>query len=525
MSSIYIIAIGGTGAKCVEAVTHLAASGVFTNKPLRVLFVDPDEANGNLARARQTIEIYNQCYNLVSQGRQDTEQCPWMKNQIKLFNPDTWSPITTENKTLSSIFNYNNYQTSNEQEHPELGHPLRNIFDALYTLGERELTLDVGFRGRPAIGSAVMSQLNLTEETLTEEPWQKFLDQVKTDTQSTGTPEIFVYASAFGGTGASGFPTISRLIANKLEDEGFRDKVKLGGALLLPYFSFPSKEKSKQDNSDKSEKQEIYAQTENFLLNTASALRYYQVQAKGVFNTIYLLGNQQLSQVTKEFSLGRGNQKNDSHFLELYAALAVQHFSNHEPKERGEAVVISHHNEDRITWEDFPSDSKVKPKLINATRFAFAWLTDMNRALDKAREINFENFPKLAPWSIDFFRHSKGRAILPDFTEELEKRPVINRWCESYLEWLGKLHNTTEGSVQFQLFNRDVLTLHKGQISSQDKNFYRLIADENQNDLEDTVQLLKKNLHPKGIKTPNTGLIGLSRALYVKCGINGRSRS
>ena len=516
MSSIYIIAIGGTGAKCVEALVHLAAAGVLTNKPLRVVFVDPDEANGNLARARQTIEIYNQCYRLVRQGNQDTEQCPWMKTQVELFKPDTWSPLSTENRSLGSIFNYNSYQSRDD-----LGHPLRNIFDALYTAGERELNLDVGFRGRPAIGSAVMSQLDLKGETLAEEPWQKVLNRIETEVQS-GTPEIFVYGSAFGGTGASGFPTISRLIANKLEADGLRDQVKLGGALLLPYFSFPPRPQPRpQSNKDKTEEnggQEIYAQTENFILNTASALRYYQVQARGVFDRIYLLGNQQLLQVNQEFSLGRGSQKNDPHFLELYAALAAQHFSNDRPKEKGEAVVISRNKEDRITWADLPSASEVKPRLVNTARFAFAWLTDMNRALDKAKEIKFENFPRLAPWSIYFFRHPKGRGNLPNFNEELANRSAINSWCQSYLEWLGKLNGFTGEGIQIQLFNRDALMNNEGKLNKHDTNFHQLVIDDNQYNL-DTVQALKKDLSSRDVKQPNTGLVGLARALYVKCGI------
>ena len=515
MSSIYVIAIGGTGAKCVEALVHLASAGILPNKILRVLFVDPDEANGNLVRARQAIEIYNQCYRLISQGREDTEQCPWMKTQIELFKPDTWSPLNTENMTLSSIFNYHDYQTKDD-----LGHPLRNIFDVLYNANERDLKLNQGFRGRPAIGSAVMCQLALNGEKL-EEPWQEFLNQVETDIIS-GTPEIFIYGSAFGGTGASGFPIISRLIANRLEGDGYRNRVKLGGALLLPYFSFPLKEKNKKTKPGRSGEQEIYVQTENFILNTASALHYYQVQAPEVFDTIYILGNKQLSQVNQKFRPGRRNQKNDPHFLELYAALAAQHFSTHNPKERGEVVVISRYAEDKITWEDLPIDSDVKPRLVNTARFAFAWLTDMNRVLIKARTINFENFPKLAPWSIYFFRHSKGRADLPDFTQELANMPVINRWCQSYLEWLGKLHRSTGEGIHIQLFNLDALMNSDGKLNSKDTNFHRLVIDGIHYNLDDTVQALKKNLSFRDVKPPNRGLVGLARALYVKCKINRR---
>ena len=44
----YAIGIGGTGAKCLESLIHLAAAGMMPdNSDLYILFVDPDEANGS----------------------------------------------------------------------------------------------------------------------------------------------------------------------------------------------------------------------------------------------------------------------------------------------------------------------------------------------------------------------------------------------------------------------------------------------------------------------------------------------
>jgi hypothetical protein len=50
---------------------------------------------------------------------------------------------------------------------------------------------------------------------------------------------VFLVASIFGGTGAAAFPTVARLLRAEIEQRGLGDQVKLGGALLLPYFSFP----------------------------------------------------------------------------------------------------------------------------------------------------------------------------------------------------------------------------------------------------------------------------------------------
>ena len=155
--AFYLIGIGGTGAKCVEAIVQVAAVGLFIEEPIRVLFVDSDVTNGNLNRAINSLRIYQSCYGLLGDSLlwDEKQQYPWMKTRIKSFSPYVWSPFgnTVVNRNLSSFFNYNNFKENN----PALG----NFFDVLYTKDEREVPLDVGFRGRPAIGSAIMSQVNL----------------------------------------------------------------------------------------------------------------------------------------------------------------------------------------------------------------------------------------------------------------------------------------------------------------------------------------------------------------------------
>ena len=55
----YAIGIGGTGAKCLESLIHLAAAGMMPdNDDLYILFVDPDNANGSLDRANTTLNHY-----------------------------------------------------------------------------------------------------------------------------------------------------------------------------------------------------------------------------------------------------------------------------------------------------------------------------------------------------------------------------------------------------------------------------------------------------------------------------------
>jgi len=225
--SLYVIGIGGTGAKCLEAIIQIASVGLFSNEPIRMLFVDADETNGNLERAKGTLSIFQQCYGFLKSPQKDSN---WMQTPIESYQPDVWSPFGTMslNKNLGSFFGYNNLI----QNHETLGH----LFDILYTKEEREANLDVGFRGRPAIGSGIMSRLDL--DRLQEDPWASLVTQIKADQGRGSTSKIFLCGSIFGGTGASGLPTLGRLIHNKLVKEKIRSNVQIACLFVLPYFQF-----------------------------------------------------------------------------------------------------------------------------------------------------------------------------------------------------------------------------------------------------------------------------------------------
>ena len=58
---IYLIAAGGSGAKVAEALIHLCGVG-FGPDSLRILSVDTDDNNGNLARLTSTHTAYLGCH-------------------------------------------------------------------------------------------------------------------------------------------------------------------------------------------------------------------------------------------------------------------------------------------------------------------------------------------------------------------------------------------------------------------------------------------------------------------------------
>lgn len=502
--TLYVIGIGGTGAKCIEAIIQLASVGLFDEQPLRILFVDADETNGNLERARISLNTYQKCHQLLLGEKQ---QCPWMKTPIESLG--LWSPFGNQstNKNLDSFFNYN----SLKQNYQALG----NLFEVLYTKEERDATLDVGFRGRPAIGSAIMSQVD--GDSLEQEPWGTMLNQIQADVGSGKSAQIFLCGSIFGGTGASGLPTIGRILANKLRTLHVRDRVKIGCLFVLPYFGFSPSQNENYDG--------VYARSELFLLNTEAALRYYVTQAQQTFDIVYLLGNQNFSQVN--FSIGKNTQRNAPHFIELYAGLAARQFLLNTPSERGTVVLMSRKQAGRLTWGDIPEQSEVKPKLVNATRFAYAWLANIAPELANAKKMGVDIFQKGAPWFTKFFRPrqglmgnmftSKGEE-LPDFNDlkEEEVIKVVTNWCKDFLRWMYELHQGEGDNIE--LFRSSAFANLEGQLKEEDlPNLVISDSRDKGKQSQDTVQQLKIRLDPKDVSLPNQGTAGLAKTLYILC--------
>ena len=494
--TIYIIGIGGTGAKCVEALTKLASVGLFPEQPIKTLFIDADETNGNLERARSSLNIYGKCYQLVSGG--DKQECPWMKTKVESFN--LWSPFTglNLNKELKSFFNYNTMK----QNQPALG----NLFDVLYTKDEQEVSLDVGFRGRPAIGAAVMSQVDL--EKLDKEPWGTFIKSIQADVSAGKAAKVFLCGSIFGGTGASGLPTIARLITNKLKRLNIKERIKIGCLFLLPYFGFATPPGENPDG--------VYARSEQFLLNTEAALRYYVTQAQETFDTVYLLGNENLSRV--EFSIGKNSQRNDAHFLEVYAALAACHFLRHTPSLEDKVVLIGRDHIGRLTWNDMPEQAKVKTALVNGARFAYIWLAEIMPELTEFMKRKNDR-AVLAPWLLKFFPSSNRRgndAVQLSDVQQQEATKIISNWCQDYLSWLYDLHQC-EGE-QIQLFVSSIFKNPEDKLKQE--QLAELVFENNldsRGKARDTIQNLKRNLQSSRKDAANVGVVGLARSLYTLC--------
>ena len=77
MDKLFLIAIGGTGMRCLESFVHLCAAGLFDNHTIEILTLDTDQNNGNKDRVESLIDLYNKVKtndtsNIGGEQRNDT---------------------------------------------------------------------------------------------------------------------------------------------------------------------------------------------------------------------------------------------------------------------------------------------------------------------------------------------------------------------------------------------------------------------------------------------------------------------
>ncbi|MDJ0903436.1 MAG: hypothetical protein QNJ55_32030 [Xenococcus sp. MO_188.B8] len=484
--STYIIAIGGTGAKVVETVVHLAAAGIYPQdletEDLQILFVDQDRGNGHTTAADRALNSYRKCSETIK-GRINEEYPWWMKTKVEQFQGGGWSLFNEPSESLKDAFRYEDYRENST---------IRNLFDVLYTKEEREISLKDGFVGRPAIGSAIMTKM--TQEQVNRDNWTALIDEIEADCRGGGTsrPKIFLCGSIFGGMGASGFPTLGRLIVQELGEEGRNvlNDVKLGGLLMLPYFQFKS-----------SGEKQVQARSEEFILRTEAALRYYETQGLK-FDTVYLLGTPSLTMVNK-FSTGGGDQRNPPLFLELYGGLALRDFLLKDKPQQRNVVLLNRQSSRAVTWEDIPERNEVKAKLVNAAHFAHAWISAIDEDLKYARQ-KFRD----VRWAKNFFNSDQIQR-----EEYVDEFNAISGWCEEYLKWLFSLHHYGNGVNWFNATAFASLEKNEEIRLKRDRNeFSNLVKSGSGKQINDILKQLRKT---NNIEAENKGTVGLAKALYL----------
>ncbi|WP_366183619.1 hypothetical protein [Flavobacterium ovatum] len=331
---LFVIAIGGTGMRCLESFTHLCGIGMFDNQEIEVLTLDTDQTNGNKAKAEELIRLYNRVKTFGSNEGGTPNANTFFSAKLNLHRYWTnYAGSGRENyKNLSKI-------STGVPEQQQKNKLISDLF--LDTDSVQEFDLAHGYRAQTHLGSMLMyhgiieAARNIAKG-VNVQPEEKDLNSFMSKLEQVGAnARVFILGSVFGGTGASSIPVIPKALQEfiKIRSGGKSDidfsKVKFGATLLTEYFTF-----KKPDNNQKSTKRDsVIADSSFFPLNSQAALQFYQGDptVKKTYKTLYHIGwpivSKKVDEEGKEKTeTGGANQKNPCHITELLSACAAYDF-------------------------------------------------------------------------------------------------------------------------------------------------------------------------------------------------------
>lgn len=493
MKEVFAIGVGGTGAKCVEALTHMHACGLLaegdgTSARLGVFLVEPDQQSALLARAQTAVKRYAAMRTAIGRGADQ-----FARGELRDYGH--WSPLGNASGAMSldQVFPKAVLRTQ--------APALASLFDCLFPPEEQSVDLEVGFRGRPPIGSAVMSRVNLEKEAQVG-LWQQMLSDIQTAAGSGDAPVIHLFGSVFGGTGASGVPTLGQLLKNWLKQQGL-SRVQVQASLLLPYFDFDG---SADDDTG------VHAESRNFQLNTDAALQYLSTSGEACFDRVYLIGSD--IKARYGFSIGGVSQSNDAHLVELLATLGLRHPAQ---ETGGYAHVLSRAKQQSVSWDDVPDDETVGEALARGARFAVAWRNNISREMDDAQNVSISRFLAGAPWARLFFNPSgeaKSRNGKPGIRakEQLTIKSAIDQYCDTLLQWLNQISSNLGASFRQELFSASHLTVRDDWTN----DLQRIVqgkARPQRSDAGDTVESIKVRMD----QLPDQAVVHVGMAGLADC--------
>ena len=338
---LFLIAIGGTGMRCLEAFVHLCAAGLFDNHTIEILTLDTDQNNGNKDRVENLIDLYNKVKtndNATQGGEQRSDT--FFSAKLNLFKFFT-DYSTAERSTLSALASTKNITDEQRQDNEDLS-------DLLFERDSvQQFKLDHGYRAQTHLGSMLMyhglieaarnAKMGGPTVKNQEKELAKYLELLN---KHAATARVFVFGSVFGGTGASSIPVIPLAISDALRiytggsHELNLDKVLFGSTLLTDYFTFKTPT-AQQISVDK-----VIADANNFALNSQAALSFYNddTTVKKTYKKMYHIGWPSSLKINysdgkdDKVVTGGHDQRNDCHVAELMCAVAAYDFFNEDRK-------------------------------------------------------------------------------------------------------------------------------------------------------------------------------------------------
>jgi hypothetical protein len=403
---------------------HLCAAGLGPDA-VSIGLIDQDKDNGNVERTLNLADRLSKIGQSLRHGgvHKLSADSHVFKTEINLINgTGLWCPLEGENPTLEDAFGYQRGMP------PEL----KPLFEALFSKGERETTLTEGYRGVPSIGAAILAGRAFSSDPF----WQAIAKEMEDGSGTDGRARLFVFGSLFGGTGASGFPTLARVIRDHSIKLGLKG-VGIGGALMLPYFHF--QDPKKNDG-------ELRANANRFAAQTENALQYYN-RLLGtdpvIYDEVYLVGWNPPIQLT--YSDDGGNiQENPPMVPEIFAALAASRFLQADISAPGTFYKIGIENDQDVKWSDLPAVKKfdreamteakarVSERMAQLIRFCFAFRRVYRPCLSRENWKQYRNEEWMRRQLLDADVNLND-AVVVGILDELD------RYAEDHLKWSARI--------------------------------------------------------------------------------------
>lgn len=403
MNEVYVLAIGGSGARVLRSLVMLLAAGVEPNAKIIPLIIDPDSGAGNLSQTIELLKLYTQ-----------------IREEAQVDNADPLVTFSTPIEMLPGA----GYQVQLDQiagtkfrEYVDLGVAMSGssqaLLRSLFSKENLDLEMTIGFKGNPNIGSIVLGQFEGSDA------YKRFFSELqKGDIKKKS---IFIISSIFGGTGASGFPSLLKSLRSS---STLVSQMRMGALSLLPYFNLENNASSAIDSA-------------TFYAKTRAALSYYteNIIKNADIDDFYFIGDKSPNSYSN--SDGGQTQRNQAHLVELAGALSIIHFARL-GSERPKSSVGTMYE----FGLDKPVSDAIGFKTLGDTTerelaVPLTALYLMHRFLEEA-----DIFTDKDPWLKEIQVNPGDGSFIDD----------INRFLELYKEWLQELGgHSSHGFKPFEI--------------------------------------------------------------------------
>lgn len=427
MSKLYIFGIGGTGARVLKSLTMLLAAGVECGVDTIVpIIIDRDMSNKDLSRTKLLIEDYID----INQIAETKGKSKFFKTKIELLNNELCLQLKDNTQKFDDFIGKSTMSLENQA-----------LVEMLFSNETLELDMTAGFQGNPNIGSVVLNQFD------DNDIFKAFA------TDFSKEDKIFIISSIFGGTGASGFPLLRKILhtpnvkgadGQDLPNWGSVNDALIGAISVLPYFIVGSATDNSLVNSD------------TFIDKSRAALSYYKTEDKKL-DTLYYVADTRTT--TYDHHKGGDEQKNDAHFVELASALAVLDFVNLD-KEKSNIHRNTEKKIEYTTYKEFGMNSDV-------TEINFNDLVDETKKLlinPLSRFMLFRNYMTMVFNKESKYQPYAHKRFNNDFrnSETIKKLEAVQA---QFYNWLQEMERQNRKFSPFNLTSSSAFDFVKGDIS------------------------------------------------------------